>query len=335
MQQISGFWAGAIKYRSKIDLWKLSRVRGGWNNLEGCTASELMQCGLSRSVAADWLGGVEYQTSAKPVCMADPEYPARLRRVPGAPPVLFFEGESGVLRRKCVAVVGTRNCTRYGMNIASRLASGLCANGVVVISGLARGIDSYAHRSTLERGQTVAVLAHGLAHTAPASNRRLREQILNNGGLLVSEWPDDVPPQPFRFPVRNRWIASLSDAVVVIQAPLRSGSLITARFAAEIGRDVWVIPDQLGNPSSDGGLKLLSEGASLIWSLDEWLKLWGDVATLRGESWLNDVMEGHSLDSVARNSGQSISEILSALGQMEMTGRIVRLSGHRYVFSGD
>ena len=141
----------------------------------------------------------------------------------------------------------------------------------MVVSGLARGIDAHAHKATLGVGRTVAVLGHGLAHTSPRFNKGLRSDILENGGAIVSSWPDDVPPRPRFFPIRNRWISGLSDRVVVVEAPMRSGALITAGFAAEQGRGLAAVPGRIGSSESQGCLLLIERGAEMIVDVDRFV----------------------------------------------------------------
>ena len=189
------------------------------------------------------------------ITVADSRYPAALRRTGSPPPVLCVEGSLDVLQRPAVAIVGTRDCTGYGRRVARRLAEQLAQGGRVVVSGLARGIDEEAHLGACDAGATVAVLGHGLGHTAPASHRGLRRRIVAQGGAMVSAWPDDVAPRPFTFPQRNAWISGLSDAVVVVEAGERSGALITARWASQDGREVFAVPGPVGAPASAGCLR--------------------------------------------------------------------------------
>jgi len=235
---IGGFWAGAYSASASWVHWpSLVERLGGWSHLESVSSGELCEAGVAREMALQWCRPAEVRSRGTILTVQDERYPAVLREVVGAPPLLFVEGDLPCLNRRCVAVVGTRSCTGYGASLARRLGHGLASGGIVVVSGLARGIDGHAHRGALEMGATVAVLGHGLGHTSPSSHRGLRADICRHGGAVVSSWKDDVPPRRYTFPRRNRWIAGMSEATVVVEAPLPSGALYTAEASLEMGRD--------------------------------------------------------------------------------------------------
>lgn len=192
-----------------------------------------------------------------------PGYPRRLLHLHQPPPALYLRGPGDPARPRTVAVVGTRKATSYGRRAARDLAGDLARSGWSVVSGLARGIDAAAHRAALDAaGETVAVLGSGLRHRYPASNRNLYDR-LEQDGLLVTEFAPDQPPQKWTFPKRNRIIAALSAGVVVVQAPRRSGALITVDQALELGREVFAVPGPVGAPASEGTHELLRSGAGL------------------------------------------------------------------------
>lgn len=199
--------------------------------------------------------------SVRFVATGDPDYPALLREIPDAPPILSIRGAAETARRDCVAIVGSRNASAAGLAFAERLARGLAREDFVVVSGLARGIDAVAHRASLETG-TIAVLAGGQARPYPAEHERLVEDIAAHG-LIVSEMPLEWEPRGQDFPRRNRIISGLSRASVVVEAARRSGSLITARFANEQGREVFAVPGSPLDPRAEGTNDLLRQGASL------------------------------------------------------------------------
>lgn len=189
-------------------------------------------------------------------------YPGRLEHLHHPPPVLYLQGPLGRPSGSVVAMVGTRRATGYGRRIARDLAFDLASSGVRVVSGMARGIDGAAHRGALEAGgETLGVLGSGLDHEYPATNRRLFERVREEGALM-SEFPPEEPPAPGLFPRRNRIIAALAEAVVVVQAPSRSGALITADHALELGREVFAVPGPVGPAASVGVHRLLREGAA-------------------------------------------------------------------------
>ncbi len=209
---------------------------------------------------------------AQAISLEDQEYPSLLRQINGPPPVLYLQGRSELLESCCVAIVGSRAATTYGHRIASVLARDLAAQGVTVVSGLALGIDTSAHTGALAAsGATVGVLGCGLDVVYPQQNSSLYEQI-RGSGLLVSEYPLGTRPEAFRFPARNRIIAGMSYGVVVVEAARKSGSLITAEFALDEGRDVFAVPGQVDSFKSAGAHWLLQQGAKLVLSAGDILE---------------------------------------------------------------
>ena len=206
----------------------------------------------------------------KIIDMFAPDYPALLKEIPQPPPVLYIRGNAGVLHETAVAVVGSRVCTVYGLECAVRLSRELAELGIVVVSGLARGIDTAAHQGALCR-KTVAVLGSGLLHIYPAENRTLAESIAQNGAV-VSEFPLTATPLKDNFPRRNRVISGLARGVVVIEAAVKSGALITANCALEQNREVFALPGPVGSPGSAGTHALIQEGAKLITGVNDILK---------------------------------------------------------------
>lgn len=191
-----------------------------------------------------------------------PEFPRLLGHIPDSPIVLYRRGTWSSAR--CVAIVGSRRATGYGIGMAERLAADLASAGFTIVSGLARGIDTAAHSGALQAGgRTVAVLGNGVECVYPPENRKLAERMLENGAFL-SEYPPGTPPAPFHFPVRNRIVSGLSEAVVVVEAGERSGSLITVQCALEQGRDVFAVPGNATSLTSRGCNRLIREGAGLV-----------------------------------------------------------------------
>ncbi|KAF2991763.1 DNA-processing protein DprA [Methylocystis sp. MJC1] len=200
-----------------------------------------------------------------PICDAD--YPPLLREIPDAPPILSIRGAAEIMQREGVALVGSRNASTAGLAFAERLARGLGREGYVIVSGLARGIDGAAHRASLESG-TIAVLAGGQARPYPLEHEKLVAQIAERG-LVVSEMPIKWEPRGRDFPRRNRIISGLSRATVVVEAARRSGSLITARFANEQGREIFAVPGSPLDPRAEGTNDLLRQGATLCAKLED------------------------------------------------------------------
>lgn len=266
-----------------------------------------------------------------------PSYPPRLRTIEAPPACLWARGrvELACARGARVAIVGTRAPTPYGEAQAGEFARALAGAGVVVVSGLARGIDQAAHRGVLEvGGDTIAVLGSGLERPWPAVP--LVEEIAERG-LLLTEYEPRQSPRPHHFPLRNRIISGLSDAVLVIEAAAASGSLITAQWALDQGREVYALPGRVDQPMSAGCHKLLREGAGLVErpaDLLEGLDLAQGVEPRRQRprSPLEDALQGETLgpDELAERLGRRIEEVLVELIQLELAGRVVRAPGGLY-----
>ncbi len=212
--------------------------------------------------ALRWAEEIE-RTGVRLVTAFDEEFPRLLRETPDPPFVLYALGRVERLRLPAVAVVGSREASRYGRDVASRLGRELSSAGVAVVSGFARGVDASAHEAALEGpGGTIAVLGCGLDVDYPRENARLKDRLAAQH-LLLSEYPPGTEPRPQNFPIRNRIIAGLSSGVVVVEASRRSGSLITARLAADFGRDVFAVPGSIFSDTSSGAHELLRDGAIL------------------------------------------------------------------------
>lgn len=213
------------------------------------------------NVDLDWLQGAEQRNILLP---DDPDYPQLLRDTRSAPPLLFTVGNTGLLNDPQIAMVGSRNPSSGGKDNAHAFASHLAQNGLCITSGLALGIDASSHQGALDsKGSTIAVVATGLDIIYPSGNRKLAERIANEG-LIISEFPVGVRPQAKNFPRRNRIISGMSVGTLVVEAALRSGSLVTARHAMEQGREVFAIPGSIHNPMSRGCHQLIRQGAKLV-----------------------------------------------------------------------
>lgn len=234
----------------------------------------------------------------------DKEYPILLKETADPPWVLYIKGDAGLLQNPSIAMVGTRVPTGYGKKVSEIFASQLCKAGFTIVSGLARGIDSVCHDAAIEAaGPTIAVLGGGLSHIYPAENHALARRIADSG-LLVSEYPIHQRPRPGLFPERNRIIAGLSLGTLVVEADLRSGSLITADAALEAGRDVFAVPGPITSPKSLGTLNLIKQGAIVVTSPKDitseyakqiMLSREEQVETAKNKSECNTSDEGHEL----------------------------------------
>jgi DNA processing protein len=268
-----------------------------------------------------------------PLTIADAAYPPPLAHIVDPPPMLWVKGQVTTLSGTCVGMVGSRAATPYALEMARKLAADLAAAGITVVSGLARGVDAQAHRGALAaRGRTVGVLGCGIDRVYPAEHRELAAE-MSAAGAVVSEFPPGVPPLPHHFPMRNRIISGLSPAVVVVEAPEKSGSLITASAAAEQGRDVLVLPGPASGRNRGGHL-LIRDGAKLIETADDILvELRGsgaDAGNLPSFTPLPELAE-FTVDDIAATTGELPNVVLARLLELELAGQIQRIGGGRFI----
>jgi DNA processing protein len=263
----------------------------------------------------------------------DAEYPQLLAQIPDPPARLWLRGDAApdLLERPSVAIVGARACSGYGRAAARLLATEAAAAGAVVVSGMARGIDGEAHRGALAAGRTtVAVLGCGIDRDYPAAHAGLARAIVESGGLVVSEYEPGVEPAPWRFPARNRIIAGLARATVVVEARERSGALITADFALEDGREVLAVPGEITSTLSAGSNALLRQGATPATCAGDVLEALGlDVRPTNpqipddaaAEAVLAAIAAGAATpDGLTRATGLDAAELASALALLELAG---------------
>ena len=274
----------------------------------------------------------------------DPEYPRRLKEIDQSPPVLYLRGELSHDDLWAVAIVGTRRCTAYGRQVTSELVTALATNGITIVSGLARGIDGVAHKAALQAGgRTLAVLGSGVDRIYPPEHRRLAEEIMQRGAIL-SDYPPGTPPEGVNFPPRNRIISGLSQGVVVIEAGLRSGALITAAFAAEQGREVFSVPNNIFAPQSKGANLLIQEGAQILISPQELLETL-NVADLGSQRSVRTILPGNAteaqlyellgreplhIDEIRNRSNLPIEQVSATLTVMELKGMVRQVGSMRY-----
>jgi DNA processing protein len=277
----------------------------------------------------------------------DPRLPAALVAIGDCPPAIWYRGAVDCFDAPAVAVVGSRAASHVALETAERLASDLAARGVAVVSGLARGVDSAAHRGALRTGRTIAVLGSGVDRIYPAEHAGLARDI-SAAGLVVSEYPPGTPPLPFHFPMRNRLISGLSRAVVVIEASDKSGSLITAACALEQGREVMAVPGNVLSGRNRGGHALIRDGATIVECADDIVGElgWMPAAAHAGQNdpsnagsvvstdpVLRRMDAGHlyDLDALAGASGLDARRLLPRLADLELRGFIKRLGGGRFM----
>ncbi len=330
MGQVPGFWVGARRWARPGDLAVLAARLGGPDRVSAATERDLAAIGVPPGRAAAWAGAGAEPSDGEVLAWSDARYPPALRETPDAPPVLCVQGDLAALDGPAVAIVGTRACTPYGIAVARALAAALAERGVSVVSGLARGIDTHAHDAAAARGRTVAVLGHGLGTTAPASNRHLRSRISGGRGLVVSAFPDELGPARWTFPLRNKVVAGLVSAVVVVEAPAHSGALITAAEAAAIGREVWAVPAALGVASSAGCLALLAAGASIVDDVASFADRYGAGQPTLDDPVVLALHDAPTAEEIARRTGLTLAAALARLSALEIRGRVRRLPGARY-----
>ncbi len=326
---VPAFWAGACALSGRIDLLSLAEAHGGWDGLGAALADPTRKLGLRQSQLTVLQTTAELPSALPWMRLSDPEYPEILRNCPYAPPVLFYSGDLGQLRKPGVAVVGARRCSDPGRRFAGDLARRLAEMGVCVVSGLAWGIDEAAH--TGAPSATIAVLGQGI-HTLTGRARRLAEGILDAGGLILSEFPPDKSAQKYTFPQRNRVIAGLSQHLVVVEAAIRSGSLTTAQAALELGREVWAVPGAPWSPHAEGCLRLLSEGAGLLRSPDDLLGTMGlarEVSQVPPDPLLRLLSDAPDFDTLLDRSGLRLPQLVARLAELELAGLVERLPGDR------
>jgi len=293
--------------------------------------------------ARDWLTSA---TDRHVIALGDPRYPQRLLESPDAPLLLYLQGDLTKLGQPSLAMVGSRRATAQGLDTARSFAAALAQGGLTIISGLAQGIDKAAHEGALDTDAgTIAVVGNGLDRVYPAAHRDLAHRIAQRG-LLVSEYAPGTPPLPEHFPQRNRIISGLSLGTLVVEAALRSGSLITARLASEAGREVFAIPGSIHAAQSQGCHALIKQGAKLVETpqdvLDELpsaappgarttAALPSPVDDSDGDPLLAAL--GHApttLDAIQARTGLPTGELMARLLELELLGRVARLPGNLY-----
>ena len=287
----------------------------------------------------------------------EPQYPARLREIYDPPPLLYVRGNIELLNRHTISVVGARRPTPYGNQMAERLSKDLADRGLVISSGLARGIDASAHKGALNSpaGATIGVLGCGIDVVYPKENKKIFEQI-EQRGAIISEFPMGTFPAPQNFPIRNRIIAGMALGVVVVEGAQYSGSLITARLAMEFGREVFGVPGHVTQPSSFGPNQLIKQGAKLVTGWEDIVEelptpVRAELMPVESASHeeraalieaslgpnerplygLLSVDEARQVDELVENSGLSSSEVLAALFDMELKGVIRQLPGKQFL----
>lgn len=341
---------GAVRFRILLDTF--GDARAAWQ----ASTQELRATGLGPKVVENLLK-VRSQVSLEQVweriqtqgvsvlTWQDEDYPRRLKEIDQSPPVIYVKGDLLPEDEWAVAIVGTRRITTYGRQVAEELAATLARSGVTIVSGLARGVDSVAHQAALNAGgRTAAVLGSGVDQIYPPENRRLAEQIFNRGAL-VSDYPLGTLPDGQNFPPRNRIISGLSLAVVIVEAGLTSGALITASFAAEQGREVFAVPGSILAPQSQGTNRLIQDGARPLLSPQDVLEALNLTMVTEHRAARvalpSDPTEAKLLQALSREpvhvdeirarTDIPIEQVSATLALMELKGMVRQVGGMHYV----
>ena len=327
------------------DAWKAPEGRLRQAGLDSRSIDALVALRPRTCLDAQMEEMERYQVNA--FISEEPGYPSRLRQIYDYPPVLYVKGNLPAEDDSCLAIVGTRRPTIYGRQVTEEIASDLARSRITIVSGLARGIDSVAHRAALDAGgKTIAVFGSGLDIVYPAENARLAQSIIEHGAL-VSEFPLGVKPRPENFPLRNRIMSGLSHGVLVVEAGEKSGALITAHQAAEQNREVFAIPGSILSPASQGTNRLIQEGAKLVRNYADILEELNltvvaqqaeieqfapadeaESAILRQLS-----SEPNHIDEICRRSGLAMPDVSSTLAMLELKGIARQVGNMNYVLA--
>lgn len=347
----------SIKGIGNRSLLRIAQQYGGYRNFLEAGLSSIYRCGLSTEIieqivmvrkTCDPLQYLHYinDMQIRVVTCEDQGYPSQLHTIADPPVVLYYRGDISCASKVCLAMVGARRASEYGRQVSREMSRMLGAHGVVVVSGLARGIDSEAHRGVMQGGgQTIAVLGSGVDVIYPPEHRKLYENIVQNGAV-ISEFPVHTGPQPGNFPRRNRIISGLSKGVIIIEARLKSGALITADFALEQGRDVFAVPGPIHSKTSEGTNSLIKQGASPCTGIEDILEEYPEICQVaapagemqpiqlnqREHSLLQALETGKChADELLRRSKMPAGELSTVLLKLELAGIVQSLPGNYYV----
>jgi len=352
------FWVGfnLIKGIGAVRMQGLVAYFGGLESAWKAAPAELAQAGLGwkliervvqarESVDLEKVWENIEKQGIKILTWQDETYPPRLKEIDQPPPVLYIRGEYLPDDLFAVAIVGTRRITSYGRQITEELSAFLAANGMTVISGLARGVDAVAHQTSLKAGgRTIAVLGSGVDKIYPPEHRGLAQQIMERGAI-ISDYAPGTPPEASNFPPRNRIISGLALAVVVVEAGETSGALITAEFAAEQGREVFAVPGSILAPQSKGTNKLIQNGALPLLSVNDLMQAL-DITRVGEQKAARKIMPADAIeaklltvltyeplhvDEIRNQAELPIEKVSAALVLMELKGMVRQVGGMNYV----
>jgi len=354
------YWVGfsGIPGIGRVRIFQLKEYFGSLQDAWKASEGKLKQAGLdSRSIDAlvtlrprislDAEMEKLHRYKVKALACEDPCYPSKLKEIYDYPPVLYVRGNLPVQDQPCLAVVGTRRPTIYGRQVTEEIVADLARSKITIVSGLARGIDSVAHRAALDTGgKTIAVFASGLDIVYPGENAKLAQAIMEHGAL-VGEYPLGVRPKAENFPLRNRIMSGLSLGVLVVEAGERSGALITAHQAVEQNREVFAIPGSILSPTSKGTNRLIQEGAKLVRNYADILeelnltivvqqmeiKEFSPADEVESAILKQLTTEPSHIDEICRRSGLSMPEVSSTLAMLELKGIAKQVGNMNYVLA--
>ncbi|MGY4491516.1 DNA-processing protein DprA [Pseudomonas sp. TE3610] len=325
-QLLETFGTAAEALRGPLSVWRKLNL-----SAVACEARDSADIKAGARAAMAWLE----HPGQHLLMWDDPGYPALLAETSAAPPLLFVAGDPAILEKPQLAIVGSRRASRPGLDTAAAFSRSLAKAGFVITSGLAAGVDGAAHQAALDvGGQTIGVLGTGIQKLYPQRHRALAAQMAASGSAVVSEFPLDAGPVAANFPRRNRIISGLSLGVLVVEASLASGSLITARLANEQGREVYAIPGSIHHPGAKGCHQLIRDGAQLVETVEhilEPLRGWQRVAATCPEpdhpllALLHAAPQ--SSEALVRSSAWPLPKVLQALTELELEGRVVNEAG--------
>ncbi|GAB4421247.1 MAG: DNA-processing protein DprA [Anaerolineales bacterium] len=341
---------GAVRFRKLLDVF--GSAKKAWE----ASPAELAQAGLSvkltervaavrQNVDLDLVWQNIRNQGIQILTWGDETYPQRLKEIAQPPPVLYLRGQLLPEDHFAVAIVGTRRVSPYGRQVTEEIATALAANGITIVSGLARGVDAIAHRAALKAGgRTLAVLGSGVDKIYPPENRALAEQMFDSGAVL-SDYAPGTPPESSNFPPRNRIISGLSLAVVVVEAGKTSGALITAEFAAEQGREIFAVPGSILAPQSKGTNKLIQQGAHPLLSAQDIMQALNLTRVSQQKAALKTLpadaveatllsaldAEPRHVDEIRNQTGLPVEKVSSTLVMMELKGLVRQVGNMQYV----
>jgi DNA processing protein len=351
------FWVGfnLVKGIGSVRLKSLLNTFGDIENAWNASSDDLQLLGFNsktienflltrRDISLEKIWENIQQLGINVLTWEDDDYPQRLREVTPSPPVLYIRGEIHPDDHWAVAIVGTRRITAYGRQVTERIATKLTHAGITIVSGMARGIDSIAHKASLDAGgRTIAILGCGVDRIYPPENRKLAE-VIKERGALISDYPPGTAPEASNFPPRNRIISGLSMATVVVEAGKRSGALITAEYAVDQGKDVFAVPGNVLSPQSQGTNKLIQDGARILLDPQEILEVLDLTRVIEHsaartvlpsnalEAQLFDILshEPMHVDDIRNQTALNIEQVTSTLALMELKGLVRQVGGMRY-----